>query len=918
MFSPLPIAYVLSNLQNNLGDFMPDNADTIAQQVTGVSPESDAALDAHNAAFEALQAKYGGVGQTVLGGLEGGAQGVLGPIAPALEEATGLTTGKDIRGRAAASPLVHGSAEAATFLGSMALPGPNLLKGVGKAGEIAGEVASHIAPEIPKIAATGIKTGAEMAALATSDELTKMVTGDPNQTIGTAAVNVGLSGLLGGVTGAGIGTVSNLFSTGKRMLTDKFISDSMGETGFLQQAAQDTRNELGYLNSNPNQVTTAGAELSGRMDEAAQMTNMWKDMKPEVLNRALPEPTPENTATIDAHVADLSRELEGKLSGAPQVAQDAYQTFQQESGTLPPPALPELPSMPTLEADPTISKLKAQLDAFQNKKMVIEADSNFASKNFDVGDPRRLKANDRFFAMRDQENKLLTQYKAAVDNVSQKAAGVSAVLETPALAPLPSKSFSEKYLALNKFKQETASWAKWAYQSPEHSALGQLGRDLSNPVRAMLEDPEIWGGAADVQRVSNAATKEAIDAGKAFSPQITTMGQVDPVKVNALLNQANAGKISRKANVVGAYLEKTQELADVINKVHLDNGLDSPLAAKLNPTPTLDHALNTPLTPGVKFARWAHAKGAESIAGALGRAGGGTLGGAAGFLAGHPLAGTWAGEKVLGPVFAAMAKPFLERPINALGAKAAVDYVAQASRGLSALKEGVSRLFTPGAEILGKHTLPSQSDRDSLQKSLDAMQDPDKAVKMAPLLGEYLPAHKDALGMTAGAATTYFASLKPTSTQASPMDTPTPHSVIAQKQYNRALDIAQKPLMVLQHIKDGTLLPGDIQTLQTLYPALHGAMIQHITAELTKPGVTVPYAQRTSLNTFVGGKPLDSTMTPYSRQAIVNSISLQQQTRANQQHQNQPKRASGVMLKQMNKVNDMSMTKLEQRQSGRR
>ncbi len=97
--------------------------DDSAQQAKASAPAQDQGAQP---SFDSLQddsEKYGSPGQQIAAGLEGIAKGVAGPLAPAAELATGITTPEAIRGRAEANPWTHGLGEAAGFAGSALIPG---------------------------------------------------------------------------------------------------------------------------------------------------------------------------------------------------------------------------------------------------------------------------------------------------------------------------------------------------------------------------------------------------------------------------------------------------------------------------------------------------------------------------------------------------------------------------------------------------------------------------------------------------------------------------------------------------------------------------------------------------------------------------------------------------------------------------
>ena len=765
---------------------------------------------------------FGTPGQQVITGLEGAAQGVIGPLAPAIERGFGVNP-QDINARAEANPLTHAGSEAAGFGASLFVPVLGEASLAGQVGNI-GEHAAALLPEatgtIAKIASTGIKTGAEMAALQTSDEISKVVTQDPNQTLQTAAINIGLSGILGGVGGSVLGSVGPLWDKAVNKIgAEKLATDFMGETQHIMDTGTDP-------------VAATTAELQGRIQAADDMWKTMSETKPEVLAQAMPEATPENAAKIDASIQDISDQMQEKLNKA--------------AG-----------SVKTKNALPYL-------------------------------------------------NEDLMNFQEAVTN--------------------PNASFADKFVATNKLKTTLEGYAKWGEgfgATEESSAKGQLGRSLSNIIRPTLEDTKIWGAAGDVQRVTNDAISESIRATKDMRSAVTSklMGesQVDPSKVQTLLNQTNAGKASLKANKIAQYLESTQKYADAINTVHMENGLEAPLSSKLNPTPVLDHALNTPLTPGVSLARWANKNGADMVAKSIGEATSGGVGGGLGFLIGHPLVGAAVGEKVLSPIFSALAKPLAETAVNPTAMKATVEYLGNFIKGAKQLSTATANLMKPGVEVLAKDAIPTQESRDKLQKSLDLAQNPQNIQKVGGQIGHYLPQHATAAAYTVSVASQYLNNLKPKQPTLNAFDKAAPIDKAQQTKYNRALDIAQQPLMVLEHVKNGTLLPQDVQTLNTIYPNLHSQMISQISNELIKnkaDNIQIPYAQRVALSQLMGA-PLDSTMSPPIVQAIMKS-SMTQQAQQQNQPGKAPKKASGVELKQINQVNTLYPTQLESRQMNKR
>lgn len=255
-------------------------------------------------------------------------------------------------------------------------------------------------------------------------------------------------------------------------------------------------------------------------------------------------------------------------------------------------------------------------------------------------------------------------------------------------------------------------------------------------------------------------------------------------------------------------------------------------------------------------------------------------------------------------------------PPNAEAFKTGTDYVSSVAKGDRLLKNATQNLFKAGAQILPQNILPDHASREKLQKTLDTVnENPNKAIGVGGNIGHYLPDHATAAGAMAATAQNYLNNLKPKQSTASPLDAKPPIDKSQEAKYNRALDIAQQPLLVLQHVKDGTLQPQDVQTLNTIYPGLHNKIVSKLSDNLISAktdDVIIPYSQKQSLSLLMGSS-LDSTLTQGSMQAIMNSAQKPQQ----QAPQGKPKQSSQTMA-QMSKVNSMYSTPLQAREQSKR
>jgi hypothetical protein len=192
--------------------------------------------------FQTEEQKYGTPGQQAATAAESFGKGLLGPVFTKAEQAL-LHNAPEVQRRAEANPVTHYGSEALGLVAPaivsagvsaearVALEAPEAISTaaklarftqagvIGKAGEAAADLLG-----LEGAAATAAKMGTENALLAAGDELSKQVQGNPDS-IQTAAINVGLSGLLGLGAGAALGKVSELWKAKVGPEADNFVRD---------------------------------------------------------------------------------------------------------------------------------------------------------------------------------------------------------------------------------------------------------------------------------------------------------------------------------------------------------------------------------------------------------------------------------------------------------------------------------------------------------------------------------------------------------------------------------------------------------------------------------------------------------------------------------------------------------------------
>lgn len=285
---------------------------------------------------------------------------------------------------------------------------------------------------------------------------------------------------------------------------------------------------------------------------------------------------------------------------------------------------------------------------------------------------------------------------------------------------------------------------------------------------------------------------------------------------------------------------------------------------------------------------------------------------AAELMHGHPLMGS-VGKTNSKDILQKLSGPMMSQEPDAPAFRSSVDYLHSAVNGQDRLKSAAKQLIGMKS---GDDIKPDKGAREALKTHLNEINlDPKKLMDVGGSLGHYMPDQATQLAASAVIATNYLMSIKPKPLQGASLDRPMSPSKGDQFAYDRQIDIAQQPLLVLQHVKNGTLMPQDIKTLQTLYPGLYKSMVDEVGEALIEAETekkTIPYKQKQTMSLLLG-QPLDSTMTPQAILAIMKAQGPQQM----QAQSKKPvggNKATAVELKQINKVDEMAETPLQSRQ----
>lgn len=198
-------------------------------------------------------------------------------------------------------------------------------------------------------------------------------------------------------------------------------------------------------------------------------------------------------------------------------------------------------------------------------------------------------------------------------------------------------------------------------------------------------------------------------------------------------------------------------------------------------------------------------------------------------------------------------------------------YTKAVFKGNKEINQGVESMFNEGA---------SQEAPKMDKKSLEKLDESVKEAGMDPTrmntgdLASTYADHASAGTVYMARAVQYLNSLRPKEEKLAPMSPSLPPNAVEEGNYQRALRISEQPLAILHTIKQGSLTPEDMHTMQAVHPDLLQVLRSrtfNMMAEQEANGRRMPYKTAMSLSLFLG-QPLISSIMP---QGIVSNQMVQ-------------------------------------------
>lgn len=831
---------------------------------------------------EVMEEQYGTPGQMAITALEGASQGALGPLAPIVETEMFGVNPKDIRAREQTNPVTHGVSEAATLVGG-ALTGVGEGAVLAKAGQLAVDAAglAKASSYAAKVGSATVRNAVEAAVYQAGDEGTKAILQDPSYSAESALANVGMASLFGGVAGGALqGTVSPLWeaTVGKSM--DKFLGGVKGHLdgdGIIQvpEAINKSVDELGIAIS-----PELRAAMSGN-PKAAQMFNELREVQhSKIISQMADFEAQANNSVMNSfkHTAeDIANysEAEGGVKAMNAFKHEmkekyepiakAYEEITERFKDAP----VDIPQKATLtEKVATLALDRGYLGTDIPQEPVIQKVLSLIPEAKTAADYSRINTIvDNMTAGNLQLRRVGRELKDLIIDAQHSSVANKIGTSAPDLM--------EKYLATRK---GYAEFAKTSQQLADELGLGRFqGYKGFLEKLSAKRSPEQF-----LRRLSPKGNAEIIEfLGKNF-PQ--TLENIRDNELRQLLKPAVLGA-KGESQINTKILANAIEKGLAGRKEHIEFAIPKESIAKIQAAKQLFDSIPAMKSSGT--AGWQQALSRKVAPSALAAV--------AALTGNNPIVGWVLGEgarlmsREAPDAFKVAMLKFLgsDQPIKGAGFKAMVEFIDNSLKGQNILNKAIQNVFKAGAAVTASNYIPNQKERDKLDKAVEQLKiKPDGMMRVAeggP--GHYMPESQQALAQSTVTALQYLQTLKPEDEQLSPLDMPIKPSKAKQSRYNRALDIANSPTIVLDAVKDGSITISDMQDLKSMYPSLYMGMANKLSNEMItakSKKERIPYKTRMGLSLFLQ-QPMDSTMTP---QAIQQSAQILAPMQQEQQQQN--------------------------------
>lgn len=878
--SQQPTSINVFNPEGDLGTLAPHQLPDALEN--GYTQASD--QDVHN---YYLQKEYGGVGQTLAATAEGAAQGATFGLSAPAELKAGITTPEDMARRAEANPLAHNIGQVSGLAASSLIPGVGEAEVLGKVGQVGAEalgLGKTGAGFLNQVAADTVK-GAFEAALfqGTSEEIPRAFYEDPDKFAQSAIADIGLAGVMGGVFSGTIGAalrkigVSNaeqlaghptlgaapeaesVAAAGTKATKGTFVSEldmPAMEAGDLKTSIQNSNilkpaekeniiSGLSSLKSNSKEIEDAASKIGAPIAPGMLSDSKWVQKATDSLINGAPTYSGMKVAAkysegfniankavedvVGSEMPQYSKAELGnimKTSIADQIKEQAapianmYNEIKKYHSFIPlekeavPGLIKDIEAMKEIKLSPSSpgSRLaKDVLSEIGNIKTVDDI-KTYNSGLWDRLPPTASTSEKHMVstisdALKKLENSSVESFANKMPHNDEGKAVIQSLIQQRKTADANYKPFIQKVQTLaEQLGKNRISGAQ--------SAINFLQHELT---------PE-----QVTQKLFSKNNSEFLKFfKKEFPEQFELMRQYQKGTLRDEALSKTDGKLSPKM-----LFNKVNRLEPEIQK----SLFTSDELAKLKAAETYLQAFPKNFNPSGTNGMAAFRQFFE-----------------------HPVGATVSNLRDFG----------IEQFIKHVSASPEVIQATSLGKatqsGFNAAQRAIKAILNPETANMPAALTPSIAARNKLKAIVIEMaQDPGKLNDINT--NNPVEDYKQPFALTSSRAATYLNSIRPKDLQNSPLDTKIPPPPGEKASYDRQLDLAQNPNLILKHIKDGNIIPQDIKTVATIYPNYY----QHLTQKLVDAameqnsrGKIIPYKTRIGMSLFLG-RPLDSTMTPQS------------------------------------------------------
>lgn len=197
--------------------------------------------------------------------------------------------------------------------------------------------------------------------------------------------------------------------------------------------------------------------------------------------------------------------------------------------------------------------------------------------------------------------------------------------------------------------------------------------------------------------------------------------------------------------------------------------------------------------------------------------------------------------------------------------------------------------------VLSKLVAPEDKKHEAMQKQItEYANNPEKLIddlsKHTQPVFQYAPNIAGGLQKSAARATDFLNSKLPVMPKTGPMGPKLRPSLSQKAIFGNYMNTIENPLHVMDKIKEGTMVPADLEALSNVYPktlqqmqqSVYSAMVNHIDKNGTE---NIPNSLKVQLSLFLG-QDMDSSISPQSvaaNQAVLSGAAQQKDQQEQQQ-----------------------------------